>query len=597
MEDSIRGGAMTKDRKDLNSDDRRERTKALATFVRSPKGTAEYAREQARMNRLWKNPKARAHLKEMHQKTVATIKAQQDSGAGYPSDVALRELQMEYNHRLMKFGVSYLPASHNIAEAFFARREEFAGFFLLPEEDYLVSYTDFLDFVTSTDAPPLEIGAAAALSQNRIVNVNSLDDPGSLLLDTDEGHSFSILGASYVRRGDEVSMLIVVGERLPDDELHMLEVSSHAPQKIAPHKPELPKPDSQGAEIRYVDAERQLVRGFALCRFNLKEKRLEARCLLRDHGNQYSVLTDIAEAVQHSSDPNKSLRNMGEKLSKVSVVWEVGKMLLLLPAYLNAKVSLQRTETRTTRLGLQLQNSLKAKRVVEKAAPDAKVIFRRISAVRIERPSSPQQIVGRSYTPPMFQVPVAGFWRVFADHGQIGHDEKGVQVLGKTWVHGHVRHKDKSEGPGPKVVYIKSSLAQARRKLEQYRERVASSEGAKGAKRKAVSLPKDSAPVGEGPVGAYVYVLRCPAHGRDIYKVGYTDKDPEHRARELSHATGAPTPFLVVQAWAVSHGREAEAAAHQALDSFRLDSSREFFQATYAALRRALEGAIQPWAL
>ena len=588
---------MAKGPKDLNSDDRRVRTMALAPFVRSPKGTAEYEREQARMNQLWKNPRARERIKEMQRKAVATIKAQHDSGAGYPSDVALRELQMEYNNRLMKFGVSYLPTSYDIAEAFFARREEFAGFFLLPEDDYLISYTDFLDYVTSTDAPPLEIGAAAELNPNRIVNVNSLDDLGALLLDTDEGHSFSILGASYVRRGDEVSMLIVVGERLPDDELQKLRLSSQVPVKVARNKPDLPSPDAQGSEIVYVDAERQLVRGIALCRFNLREKRLEARCLMRDLGNYYFFLTDIAETVRSSSDPNKLLRNMGEGLSKVSAVWEVAKMLLLLPAYLNAKVSLQRAETRTTRLGLQLQNSLKAKRVVEKAATDAKVIFRRISAVRIERPSSPQQIVGRSYTPPMFQVPVTGFWRVFADHGQIGHDENGVQVLGKTWVHGHVRHKDKAEGPGPKVVYIKSSLALARRTLAQYREGVASSESVKGTKRKAVSLPKVSAPAGEGPAGAYVYVFRCPAHGRDIYKVGYTDRDPENRARELSHATGAPTPFLVVQAWAVSDGREAEAAAHQALDRFRVDSSREFFQATYAALRQTLEGAIQPWAL
>jgi len=106
QEDFIQGGAMAKGPKDLISDDRRERTKALAPFVQSPKGTAEYEREQALMNQLWKTPKAREHIKEMQRKAVATIKAQHDSGAGYPSDVALRELQMEYNNRLMKFGVS-----------------------------------------------------------------------------------------------------------------------------------------------------------------------------------------------------------------------------------------------------------------------------------------------------------------------------------------------------------------------------------------------------------------------------------------------------------------------------------------------------------
>lgn len=96
---------------------------------------------------------------------------------------------------------------------------------------------------------------------------------------------------------------------------------------------------------------------------------------------------------------------------------------------------------------------------------------------------------------------------------------------------------------------------------------------------------------------AYVYVLRCPAHGKDIYKVGYTDRDPEDRARELSRATASPTPFLVVQAWAVKDGRAAERAAHSALEKYRVDQSREFFQVGYVDLREALEGAVSAWLL
>ena len=295
-------------------------------------------------------------------------------------------------------------------------------------------------------------------------------------------------------------------------------------------------------------------------------------------------------------------------------------MLLLLPAYINAKITLQREEKRNTKLGLHLQNSLKFKRSVEKALPEARVVFRRISSVRIENPCSSQQIVGRSYTPPSFQVPVAGFWRFFSDTERAGHDDQGTPIIGKTWVHGHVRHKDKASGPGPKIVYIKSSLALARRKLEQYRaqqavdfppkveqstsppEQVPASSNVGLATAPQV-IPVTVAPHHVFPLansemaGAYVYVLRCPAHGRDIYKVGYTDRDPEQRARELSRLTATPTPFLVVQAWAVSDGYQAEQAAHQALDSFRLDSSREFFQTTYSALRQALEGAIQSWVL
>jgi hypothetical protein len=91
--------------------------------------------------------------------------------------------------------------------------------------------------------------------------------------------------------------------------------------------------------------------------------------------------------------------------------------------------------------------------------------------------------------------------------------------------------------------------------------------------------------------------MRCPAHGRDIFKVGFTDRDPEIRARELSSSTSSPTHFLVVQAWAVSEGMSAERAAHYALDRFRLANNREFFQAPYSELRKDLESAISPWTL
>lgn len=97
--------------------------------------------------------------------------------------------------------------------------------------------------------------------------------------------------------------------------------------------------------------------------------------------------------------------------------------------------------------------------------------------------------------------------------------------------------------------------------------------------------------------GAFLYAMRCPAHGRDIFKVGYTDRDPEARARELSASTSSATHFLLVQAWAVSEGLQAERAAHEQLAAYRLSTSREFFHAPYSELRKRIEGAIGPWSL
>lgn len=590
------------DSKDLNSDDRETRLNELLKLSRPNRGTPEREKHDTTMNRMWAKTQVRAKSKEMHKKAIATIQAQQESGGGYPSDIALREFQMEYNQRLMQHGTTYMPASFDIAEAFFKRTTEFAGFLLHPETDYLINFTDFLDYVTSPDSPPLDVGAASNLSQNQIINVNFLDVPGEFLLETDNGHGFSILGASYIRRGDEISMLMVVGERMPETELEKLRQVLAEPILMAPNKPDMLPADDSKAGIVFIDEDKHLVRDIALCRFNLKEKRLDARCLLQDMGSGYAIAIDVPEVVQYDKKLDK-LKNMSEKLDKASVVWESAKMLLLLPAYLDARITFKRTEQRRTKFGLQVQNSFKYKRSVADALPESKVVFRRISAVRIETPISPQHLTGRSFTPPMFQVHVSGFWRIFSDSTQQGHDAQGNPIAGKTWVRSHIRHKDKSEGPGPKVVYIKSSLSFARRKLEQYRATIAYSEQvSKPIEKQATttSSGKTDLPAlqpSEELAGAYLYVMRCPAHGRDIYKVGYTDRDPEQRARELSKKTATPTPFLVVQTWAVSDGRLAERAAHQALDGCRVDSSREFFQAMYSALRQRLEDAIQPWLL
>jgi hypothetical protein len=91
--------------------------------------------------------------------------------------------------------------------------------------------------------------------------------------------------------------------------------------------------------------------------------------------------------------------------------------------------------------------------------------------------------------------------------------------------------------------------------------------------------------------------MRCAAHNVGLYKVGFTDRDPEVRASELSASTASPTKFLVVEAFAVSNGLEAERAAHRLLQPYRLADNREFFQGRYLELHAAIVKGIAPWAL
>ncbi len=78
----------------------------------------------------------------------------------------------------------------------------------------------------------------------------------------------------------------------------------------------------------------------------------------------------------------------------------------------------------------------------------------------------------------------------------------------------------------------------------------------------------------------YIYVL-INYSMENLVKVGKTTKNPEERARELSSATGVPTPFVVAYDAYFDDCYTAEDYVHKKLEQkgFRLSSNREFFQA------------------
>lgn len=76
----------------------------------------------------------------------------------------------------------------------------------------------------------------------------------------------------------------------------------------------------------------------------------------------------------------------------------------------------------------------------------------------------------------------------------------------------------------------------------------------------------------------YVYVLINPSLD-GMVKIGKTTRSPEERAKELSQATGTPTPFVVVYKAYFNDCSKAEAYVHTMLEEqgYRVSSNREFF--------------------
>lgn len=79
----------------------------------------------------------------------------------------------------------------------------------------------------------------------------------------------------------------------------------------------------------------------------------------------------------------------------------------------------------------------------------------------------------------------------------------------------------------------------------------------------------------------YVYVMINPSLP-DIVKIGKTTRDPNERAKELSAASGVPTPFIVVYYKPFKDCHLAELVIHKYFEDkgARVNGNREFFKVT-----------------
>ena len=86
----------------------------------------------------------------------------------------------------------------------------------------------------------------------------------------------------------------------------------------------------------------------------------------------------------------------------------------------------------------------------------------------------------------------------------------------------------------------------------------------------------------------WVYVLTNEAMP-NLVKVGYSMKDPNIRAQKLSDNTGVPLPYVVQYKALVKNPKLIEGQTHKALDKFRLNSNREFFQCDAGFVKQVVE--------
>ena len=90
-----------------------------------------------------------------------------------------------------------------------------------------------------------------------------------------------------------------------------------------------------------------------------------------------------------------------------------------------------------------------------------------------------------------------------------------------------------------------------------------------------------------------IYVVKNSHYGKDIFKVGKSSRTLDERIKELSGDTGVLGKFEGCAIFVVKDIHTAEYKCHNALDKFRLQSNREFFQINYAKLINIIRNQIQ----
>lgn len=93
-------------------------------------------------------------------------------------------------------------------------------------------------------------------------------------------------------------------------------------------------------------------------------------------------------------------------------------------------------------------------------------------------------------------------------------------------------------------------------------------------------------------MAGWVYIFSNPLTPT-VLKVGYTDREPISRAKEVSDSTGVALPYEVEYQVYTTHPRKLEQKAHQILDKYRINKRREFFECNYEDAVEAIRKATQ----
>jgi hypothetical protein len=499
----------------------------------------------------------RKKIQDIFEKAKALVQVQSVNGLGFPADKQIREYNAEYNGRVFSGGLRDLPGSFNVVEAFNRFIPPSATFCIRDEKDFLFSFDDFIDFVTSDLIDAENADFDSVLEEGKIYSFNSIDAKSQIKISSGSDEQYEFSSVSLVRFGDEVSMVLLAGQEC-DLAVETEKIRSNAVGKISalPHRAhlEMDKERELRAEPLYENS--NLWKTVVAVRFDKRSRTIDARYLFRDWGKMYFVLTDDLETYVRPNGEfwdkgvEKVYKSAKESIGIHSALFELCKTCLLLPAYaqhFEADIVVERHPTKLLDFRKKVSNR-KAITLVP-----AKYLIGHREAFRI--PSRNQRSsTSSAFLAPEYQIETSGYWKQLGPR-DVGRDKNGGVIHGRTWVSQTLSWVQEPAG--------NETLVATRNN-----------------------------PTADSKNSGFIYVMRSAAHAKDIFKVGLTRRASDIRSAELSRNTSSPDHFLVVQEWAVSDCVAVERAVHQRLAEYRINPKREFFRAPYNVIYAAIDATL-----
>ncbi|WP_431293503.1 hypothetical protein [Pedobacter sp. P26] len=407
------------------------RLKDIFHGVLPKEGTPEYERiVELHNQRMANNPKIKKELKTNFEKANKTAFIQNINGIDLGMDNEIRHFLREFNSRLLSLGLRSMPLMFNILEAFFIYDKKIMYFELLEEEDYLLSFFDFTNYIVSEAFDGNIESIKDSLEKDVIFNYNVGADINQITFKSQDGAEYVISGVSIVRRENEVTILFQAGE-ITDTESATKNLPGFDQLNL---KKGIKPNDKYKLEAVRLNQDPNLWKSLIICRVDLDSETIDGRYIAKDVGQAFNIITDelsgtLQEGEHFKEENREAYMNHLRDIEKYNPIFELAKMVLHLPTYYTFFEDEILDEVHDTGYKEIARSPLKKKEyniVDNKFKKHTRILY----ILNRNNKFSPDRVSVRDEN---FKIETAGYWKTLTPD-EFGTDKKGKQITGKTWV-------------------------------------------------------------------------------------------------------------------------------------------------------------------